>query len=334
MPILITGVAGFIGSAVALQLLEQGHSVVGLDNLNDYYDVQLKKNRLAQYSSNPRFHFHLMNIVDRQAMTDLFVQHDFDTVIHLAAQAGVRYSLQNPAVYVDSNLVGFANILEASRQHQIKHFIYASSSSVYGANSKLPFSEHDAVDHPVSLYAATKRANELMAHSYANYLPCTGLRFFTVYGPWSRPDMALISFTHNIMQGKPIQVFNQGKMLRDFTYVDDIVTSIVKVMDKIPSKSPASSHSNPGNSQYAHHKIYNVGNQNPVELIHYIRVLEDCLKKKAKLEMMPMQAGDVPNTYADVSNLENLIGVLPHTSIEEGIAKFVDWYRGYYRDFN
>lgn len=330
MPILITGVAGFIGSAVATQLLAQGKDVVGIDNLNDYYDVGLKKNRLAQYSSHPKFRFQLMDIVDRKLMTELFLKHQFDVVIHLAAQAGVRYSLKNPTVYIDSNLVGFANILEASRQHQIKHFVYASSSSVYGANQKLPFSEHDSVDHPLSLYAATKRANELMAHSYAHYdLPCTGLRFFTVFGPWSRPDMALFSFTRNILQGNPIHVFNQGNMTRDFTYVDDIVTSIIRILDKIPEKS---TRSNPAISQCANYRIYNVGNHQPVELTQCIKLLEQCLNKKAQLEMMPMQAGDVQSTYADVSDLENLIGVLPHTPIEVGIVKFVEWYRDYYKD--
>lgn len=331
MPILITGVAGFIGSAVALELLAQENTVVGIDNLNNYYDVELKKNRLAQYSSHPKFSFQLMDIVDRAAMTQLFLEHQFDIVIHLAAQAGVRYSLQNPAAYIDSNLVGFANILEACRQQQIKHFIYASSSSVYGANTKLPFSEHDSVDHPLSLYAATKRANELMAHSYAHYyLPCTGLRFFTVYGPWSRPDMALFSFTRNILQNKPIQLFNQCNMTRDFTYINDIVTGIVKIMEKIPEKSNAHTCSDPATSQWPH-RIYNIGNHQPIELTRFIKILEQCLNKKAQMEMMPQQAGEVPCTYADVSDLENLIGVLPHTPIEVGIGKFTEWYKDYYK---
>lgn len=330
MPILITGVAGFIGSAVASELLAQGKSVVGIDNLNDYYDVALKKNRLAQFSNHSNFDFRFMNIVDRDAVANLFSDYNFDIVIHLAAQAGVRYSLQNPAVYVDSNLVGFANIIEASCKHQIKHFMYASSSSVYGANAKLPFSEQDSVDHPLSFYAATKRANELMAHSYAhNDLPCTGLRFFSVYGPWSRPDMALIKFTRNIIDNKPIELFNHGKMMRDFTYIDDIVASIIKMMDKIPEKSP-SDVTNPAVSQCAHYRIYNVGNNKPVELMRYIKILENCLNKTAILEMKPMQVGEVPNTYADVSELENIIGQLPHTPIETGIAKFVDWYKDYY----
>lgn len=333
MPILITGVAGFIGSAVASQLLSQGKTIVGIDNLNDYYDVELKKNRLAQHTSHPNFSFQLMDIVDREAIANLFLKHQFDEVIHLAAQAGVRYSLTNPAVYIDSNLVGFANILEACRQYQIKHLIYASSSSVYGANQKLPFSEHDAVDHPLSLYAATKRANELMAHSYAHYnLPCTGLRFFTVYGPWSRPDMALFSFTRNILQNKPIQVFNQGNMMRDFTYIDDIVASIIRIINKIPEKSTTQTCSSPAISQCANYRIYNVGNHQPIELMKYIKILEQYLNKKALLEMMPMQVGDVPSTYADVGDLENLIGDLPHTPIEVGIAKFVEWYNAYYKD--
>ncbi|EKD55087.1 MAG: hypothetical protein ACD_60C00027G0013 [uncultured bacterium] len=331
MPILITGAAGFIGSAVTLQLLAEGKTVVGIDNLNHYYDVQLKKDRLAQYSSHPKFSFKRMDIVDRKAVSDLFLQYQFDVVIHLAAQAGVRYSLQNPAVYIDSNLVGFANILESSYQASIKHFVYASSSSVYGANLKLPFSEQDSVDHPLSLYAATKRANELLAHSYAHSsLPCTGLRFFTVYGPWGRPDMALFSFTRNILEDKPIPVFNQGNMMRDFTYVDDIVAGIVKVIDQVPQKADVLSASHPAISHSAPYRIYNIGNHQPVKLKQYIAVLEKCLNKKARLEMMPMQAGDVPNTYADVSALENLIGALPHTPIETGIAKFVKWYQHYY----
>lgn len=329
MTILITGVAGFIGSAVATQLLAQGKRVVGIDNLNDYYDIRLKKNRLANYSNHPNFSFELMDIVDRSSITKLFATHTFDVVIHLAAQAGVRYSFQNPAIYIDSNLVGFANILEASRQNQIKHLVFASSSSVYGANQKIPFSEQDPVDHPLSLYGATKRANELMAHSYAqNDLPCTGLRFFTVYGPWCRPDMALFSFAKNIQQNKPIQVFNQGNMLRDFTYIDDIVTGIIKVMDKIPQKATEST---PAKSQYSNYRIYNVGNNQPVKLMRYIQLLEESLNIKAQLEMMPMQAGDMVSTYADVSELENLIGDLPHTSIEEGISRFTNWFLEYHK---
>lgn len=332
MSILITGVAGFIGSAVATELLAQGKNVVGIDNLNHYYDVELKKNRLTQHLAHPKFCFQLMDIVDRQAVSKLFLDYQFDVVIHLAAQAGIRYSLQNPSVFIDSNLVGFSNILEASRQYQVQHFVYASSSSVYGANQKLPFSEQDPVDHPLSLYAATKRSNELLAHCYSHYgLSCTGLRFFTVYGPWSRPDMALFSFTKSILENKPINVFNQGNMVRDFTYIDDIVIGIVRILDKIPRKSNARACLNPAVSQCANYRIYNVGNQNPVELIRYIKTIEQCLSKKARLNMMPMQAGDVPHTYADVSDLEKLIGVLPHTPLEIGIAKFVEWYRDYYK---
>jgi len=333
LTILVTGVAGFIASAVATQLLAQGEHVVGIDNLNNYYDVELKKNRLQQHSSHSNFKFVLMDISDRKAIVKLFMEYSFDIVIHLAAQAGVRYSLINPAAYIDSNLVGFANILEASRQYQIKHFVYASSSSVYGANSKLPFSEQDPADHPVSLYAATKRSNELMAHSYAyNKLPCTGLRFFTVYGPWSRPDMALFNFTRNILIEKPIQVFNNGNMERDFTYIDDIVTAIVKIMNKIPE--PTDSVSGPGNSTCAPYRIYNVGNHQPVKLTRYIQILEHYLNKKALLEMKPMQVGDVPSTYADVNDIEKVVGTLPHTPIEQGVAKFVEWYKAYHKEFS
>ncbi|EKD71156.1 MAG: NAD-dependent epimerase/dehydratase [uncultured bacterium] len=332
MTILVTGVAGFIGSAVALELLRQGETVVGIDNLNDYYDVALKKNRLAKCLSYPKFSFELIDIVDRASISALFSKYRFEKVIHLAAQAGVRYSLTNPAAYIDSNLVGFGNMLEGARQHNVKHFVLASSSSVYGDNKKLPFSEHDSVDHPLSLYAATKRANELMAHSYAHHhFPCTVLRFFTVYGPWSRPDMALISFTKNILQDKPIQVFNEGNMMRDFTYIDDIVSGVIGVLDKIPTKSD-DNHCSAAASHCASYRIFNIGNHHPVKLIDYIKVLEKCLNKKAKLEMMSMQAGDLVNTYADVSSLENLIGTLPHTPLEVGISKFVEWYKDYYKD--
>lgn len=332
MPILVTGTAGFIGSAVTQELLAQGNQVVGVDNLNDYYDVELKKSRLALQSSKPNFTFKLMDIVDRKAISQLFQDHKIDKVIHLAAQAGVRYSLENPNVYIDSNLVGFANVLEASRRNNVQHFVYASSSSVYGANTKLPFSEDDSVNHPLSLYAATKRANELMAHSYAQRdLPCTGLRLFTVYGPWGRPDMALFNFTRNILAGNPIPVFNQGNMMRDFTYIDDIVAGIIKVMNKVPTKEEATSYASPAISQGAPYRIYNIGNQQPVQLKQYIEILEQSLNKKAKLEMMPMQAGDVQNTYADVSDLEKVIGALPHTPIDIGIAKFVAWYKHYYK---
>lgn len=332
MSILITGVAGFIGSAVTLQLLDKGKTVVGIDNLNNYYDVRLKKSRLAQYSSHSKFSFQLIDIVDRKAIVKLFTEYQFDVVIHLAAQAGVRYSLENPAVYVDSNLIGFANILEACRQHQIKHFIYASSSSVYGANPDLPFTENSPVDHPLSFYAATKRANELMAHSYAqHHLPCTGLRFFTVYGPWSRPDMALLSFTRNILEGKSIPVFNNGNMMRDFTYVDDIVEGVTRVINVLPTTSISEAAIQPATSHTAPFRIYNIGNNRPVQLKHYIEVLEQCLGKKAKLDMQPMHTADMPNTYADVTAFEQVFGKLPHTSIETGILRFVEWYKAYYR---
>lgn len=332
MKILITGVAGFIGSSLALKLLMRGESIFGIDNLNDYYDINLKKNRLSRCSLYKNFKFQLIDIVNREAMVKMFTEHHFDQVIHLAAQAGVRYSVQNPHAYVDSNLIGFLNMLEGCRYHSVEHFIYASSSSVYGANTKLPFSEHDAVDHPVSFYAATKRANELMAHSYAHLyrLPCTGLRFFTVYGPWGRPDMSLFIFTRNIIENIPIQVFNNGNMVRDFTYIDDIVEGILRVMHVIPSSNIHDDFSfNPAVST-APYRIYNIGNHYPVELKHYIEVLEKCLCKKANLKMMLMQEGDVLNTCADVTNLENVVGVLPHTSIEVGINHFVNWYKDYY----
>lgn len=333
MSILVTGVAGFIGSAVTLRLLSQGREVVGIDNLNNYYDVKLKENRLIQYHSHPKFNFQKIDIADRDAITNLFLQNQFDTIIHLAAQPGVRYSLENPAVYIDSNLVGFANVLEASRQHQIKHFVYASSSSVYGANEKLPFTEDDPVDHPLSLYAATKRAGELMAHSYAQcHLPCTGLRFFTVYGPWCRPDMALLSFTRNIMAEKPISLFNNGNMIRDFIYVDDIVEGLIRVIDSPPALDRANiKERRPSTSHVAPYQIYNIGNNHPIKLQYFIQVLEKCLGKKATLEMKPMHVADVQSTYADVTSFERKFGKLPHTPFEIGISRFVDWYKAYYQ---
>jgi UDP-glucuronate 4-epimerase len=329
MSILVTGVAGFIGSTLALRLLEQGNTVIGIDNLSDYYDVELKRNRLARCKQFTSFQFLPWDIVDRKAMAQLFAKNKFEVVVHLAAQPGVRYSVENPHIYIDVNLVGFANILEECRQSKIQHFVYASSSSVYGANTKLPFSEHDAVDHPISLYGATKRANELMAHSYAHLygLPCTGLRFFTVYGPWCRPDMALYKFTNSIMADQPIQVYNNGKMMRDFTYIDDIVVGVMRVMDYIPQ--PQLEMADPSASA-APYRIYNIGNQYPVELTYYIQILESCLGKKAQIQWLPMQGGDVLSTYADVSDLEQAVGVLPHTSVEKGIANFVEWYLSYY----
>lgn len=332
--ILITGAAGFIGSTLAVRLLERGDSVVGIDNLNDYYEVSLKKARLARLEANPAFQFHLLDIVDRQNMRDLFAGERFDAVVHLAAQAGVRYSIENPAAYIDANLVGFGNILEGARHGKAGHLVFASSSSVYGANVKLPFAESDSVDHPVSLYAATKKANELMAHSYSHLyrLPCTGLRFFTVYGPWGRPDMALFLFTKAILAGKSIPVFNRGDMLRDFTYVDDIVEGVVRVIDHPAAPDPAWRAETPdsatGDSPY---RIYNIGNSAPVKLMRYIEVLEQSLGKKAQCELLPMQAGDVPATTADVSRLERDLGYRPRTPVEIGVKRFVEWYREYYK---
>lgn len=333
MKVLITGAAGFIGSTLALRLLARGDTVVGIDNLNDYYEVSLKEARLARCTSHPRFAFHKLDIIDREPMRALFAQYSFDIVMHLAAQAGVRYSIENPAVYIDANLVGFGNILEGCRHTKVKHLVFASSSSVYGANTKLPFSEHDNVDHPVSLYAATKKANELMAHTYAHLygLPCTGLRFFTVYGPWGRPDMALFKFTRGILDGKRIPVFNNGQMVRDFTYIDDIVEGVVRTLDRPAPPNPAWSGGNPDPAtSRAPYRIYNIGNNSPIELMHYIRVLEQCLGRKAQLEMLPMQDGDVPATYADVDALQQDVGFKPATTVETGIARFVEWYKKYY----
>lgn len=334
MNVLITGAAGFIGSALALRLLDRGDAVYGIDNLNDYYEVSLKEARLRRCSSHSRFTFQKLDIVDRKGMGELFSAHSFDVVMHLAAQAGVRYSIENPNAYIDANLVGFGNILEGSRHGRVKHLVFASSSSVYGANTKLPFSEHDNVDHPVSLYAATKKANELMAHTYASLygLPCTGLRFFTVYGPWGRPDMALFKFTRGILEGKRIPVFNQGKMIRDFTYVDDIIEGVVRTLDCPASPDPAWSGTAPDPAtSYAPYRVYNIGNNQPVELMRYIRVLETALGRKAEMEFLPMQDGDVPATYADVEQLRKNTGFSPQTTIEEGVKRFVEWYRNYYQ---
>ena len=332
--ILVTGSAGFIGFCVAKRLLENGDKVVGLDNLNDYYDVNLKRARLAQLTDLPAFGFVKMDLVDREGVRQLFQAENFDLVVHLAAQAGVRYSLTNPQAYVDANLVGFAHVLEGCRSSKVRHLVFASSSSVYGANTRIPFSVHDNVDHPVSLYAATKKANELMAHVYAHLyeLPCTGLRFFTVYGPWGRPDMALFLFTRAILEGRPIQVYNHGKMRRDFTYIDDVVEGVIRVMERIPEPNPEwrSDRPDPGTSS-APYRIYNIGNHDPVELIRFIEVLETKLGRKAQLELLPLQPGDVPATYADVDDLIRDTGFQPRTSIEEGIGRFVDWYREYYR---
>ena len=334
MNILVTGAAGFIGSTLALRLLQRGDRVVGLDNLNDYYDVSLKQARLARLRACSGFEFEHADIADRERMAHLFAQRRFDAVMHLAAQAGVRYSIENPGAYIDANLVGFGNIIEGARRSKVRHFVYASSSSVYGANAKLPFAEDDNIDHPVSLYAATKKANELIAHSYAHLyrLPCTGLRFFTVYGPWGRPDMALFKFASGILAGEPIPVFNRGEMVRDFTYVDDIVEGVVRVIDQPAQPDPAWTALAPTpSSSNAPYRIYNIGNNQPVKLMRYIEVIEQCLGKKAKLELLPLQAGDVPETIADVSRLEAAVGFKPATPIEAGIGRFVEWYRSYYR---
>jgi UDP-glucuronate 4-epimerase len=333
MHVLVTGVAGFIGSTLAHRLLERGDTVTGIDNVNDYYEVSLKRARLARLTPHERFTFIEMNIVDRTAIAELFAGHRFDAVMNLAAQAGVRYSIENPASYIDANLVGFGNILEGCRHSKVGHLVYASSSSVYGANTKLPFSEEHNVDHPVSLYAATKKANELMAHTYAHLygLPVSGLRFFTVYGPWGRPDMALFKFTAGMLAGDPIQVYNNGNMIRDFTYVDDIVEGIVRVIDHPAQPDPTWNGDDPNPAtSYAPYRVFNIGNNRPVQLMRYIEVIEQNLGVKATLEMMPMQAGDVPATTADVSALERAVGYTPSTPVEVGVARFVEWYRDYY----
>jgi UDP-glucuronate 4-epimerase len=332
--ILVTGAAGFIGFHLAQRFLDAGDTVVGIDNLNDYYDVNLKKSRLARLENHRRFRFIRMDLVDREGIAALFKKEAFELVVHLAAQAGVRYSIINPYAYIDSNLVGFINILEGCRQQKVQHLVFASSSSVYGANTLMPFSVHHNVDHPLSLYAATKKANELMAHTYASLynLPCTGLRFFTVYGPWGRPDMALFLFTKAILEDQPIDVYNQGNMKRDFTYIDDIIEGVSRVAAKIPAPNPKwqGDHPDPATS-FAPYKIYNIGNNHPVELIYFIETLEKNLHKKAKKIFLPMQPGDVPATCADVDDLMADVGFKPATSIEEGIKKFLSWYKDYYK---
>ena len=333
MKILVTGAAGFIGSHASLRLLARGDEVVGLDNLNDYYDVSLKEARLARLEGKPGFRFVRGDVADTQAVLDLFARERFDGVIHLAAQAGVRYSLINPHAYVSANLAGFVNILEGCRHQQVKHLVYASSSSVYGGNTRLPFSEHDSVDHPVSLYAATKKSNELMAHTYSHLfgVPTTGLRFFTVYGPWGRPDMALFLFAKAILEDRPIDVFNHGEMMRDFTFVDDIVEGVIRVLDRpaAPAADFNPDQPDPATSN-APYRVFNIGNNQPVKLMAYIEALEKALGRVAEKRFLPMQPGDVPATYADTTLLDQWVGFKPATPVEEGVARFVAWYREYY----
>jgi UDP-glucuronate 4-epimerase len=332
---LITGAAGFIGFHLCKRLLDDGNSVAGIDNVNSYYDVNLKLARLNILQQFSNFNFYKTDIADLPGMEAIFTGHQtpFDVVMNLAAQPGVRYSLKNPHSYINSNIVGFTNVLECCRHNKVKHLVFASSSSIYGMNNKIPFSVSDNVDHPVSLYAASKKANELMAHTYAHLygLPCTGLRFFTAYGPWGRPDMAYFSFTKSIMEGKPIDVFNFGRMKRDFTYIDDIIEGVVRVMARIPQPNPDWNRINPDpGSSYAPYKLYNIGNNNPVELIKFVEILETNLGRQTQKNMLPMQQGDVPVTYANVDDLMNDVGFKPSTPLEEGIKKFVEWYRWYY----
>lgn len=333
MKVLITGAAGFIGSHVSRILLDRGDQVVGLDNLNDYYDPTLKQARLDRLTPDKGFTFAKLELADREGVANLFAETKPDRVVNLAAQAGVRYSLENPHSYVDSNIVGFVNILEACRHNEVEHLVYASSSSVYGANTTMPFSIHHNIDHPLSLYAASKKSNELMAHTYAHLfqLPVTGLRFFTVYGPWGRPDMALFMFTRNILAGKPIDVFNHGNHARDFTYIDDIAEGVVRTLDRIASPNPdwSSDAPDPGTSQ-APYRIYNIGNNEPVELMHYIACIENAVGKKAEINYLPLQPGDVPKTFADIDDLVADTGFRPSIPVEEGINRFVEWYKSYY----
>jgi UDP-glucuronate 4-epimerase len=334
MKILVTGTAGFIGSTLALRLLERGDEVVGIDNVNDYYDPTLKEARLARVKAHSGFTEIRGDIEDKQLVADTFKQHKPNRVVNLAAQAGVRYSLENPYAYIDANVLGYLNILEGCRYNDVEHLVYASTSSVYGSHTNMPFSVHESVDHPVSLYAATKKSNELMAHTYSHLfnIPTTGLRFFTVYGPWGRPDMALFLFTKSILAGEPINVFNHGKHKRDFTYVDDIVEGVIRTLDNVATGNPDwdSDKPDPATSA-APFRVYNIGNNKPVDLEHYIHVLEECLGKKAEKNLLPLQAGDVPDTYADVSDLVRDVDYKPDTSVEVGIANFVAWYRDYYK---
>jgi UDP-glucuronate 4-epimerase len=331
--VLVTGSAGFIGFHLSRKLLDNNIAVVGLDNLNPYYDPELKKARLNHLTPNNLYSHVNLDLADRTGMAELFAAHSFDAVVNLAAQAGVRYSLKNPHSYVDTNIVGFVNLLEGCRHSEVRHFVFASSSSVYGANTKMPFSVHHNVDHPVSLYAASKKSNELMAHTYAHLfgLPATGLRFFTVYGPWGRPDMALFLFTKAILEGRPIDIFNHGKMVRDFTYIDDIVEGVYRVMHRIPEPNTTWDGNDPDPAtSYCPYRIYNIGNNQKVDLMRYIEVLEECLGKKAEKNFLPMQPGDVPATYANVDDLMRDVGFKPNTRIEEGIMRFVTWYREYF----
>lgn len=334
MRILVTGTAGFIGSTLAIRLLERGDEVIGVDNVNDYYDPSLKEARLARLKAYDGFTEERLSIEDREGMEAVFKRYQPQRVVNLAAQAGVRYSLENPHAYIDANIVGFTNILEGCRHNGVEHLVYASSSSVYGANESMPFSVHDNVDHPVSLYAASKKANELMAHTYSHLfdLPTTGLRFFTVYGPWGRPDMALFMFTKNIIEGKPIDVFNYGKHQRDFTYIDDIVEGVIRTLDKVAASNPEWSGKEPDSAtSKAPYRLYNIGSNNPCELLRYIEIIEECVGKKAEKNMLPMQPGDVLATYADVDALIEDVDYKPSTSIEDGVAKFVAWYRDFYQ---
>ncbi len=331
--VLVTGAAGFIGFYLSKRLLEEGATVIGVDNLNDYYDVNLKKARLSQLEGEKNFKFFKISLEDRERVEGLFRSERFDYVVNLAAQAGVRYSIVNPYSYIESNIHGFLNILEGCRHSRVKHLVFASSSSVYGLNTKMPFSVHDPTEHPVSLYGATKKANELMAHTYSYLygIPATGLRFFTVYGPWGRPDMALFLFTKAILENKPINIFNYGRMQRDFTYIDDIIEGVIRILDRIPTPNPYWNGNNPDpSSSCAPYKIYNIGNNNPVELMRFVEILEDCLGVKAKKNLLPMQKGDVVATYADIGELMREVGFKPRVSIEEGIRRFVRWYREYY----
>jgi UDP-glucuronate 4-epimerase len=331
--ILVTGAAGFIGFHLCDRLIGLGHDVTGIDNINDYYDPSLKLDRLSRLEGRPGFRFIKLDMKDRTSMEDCFKGPGYDVVVNLAAQAGVRYSIQNPHAYVDSNIAGFLNLLEGCRHHGAGHLVFASSSSVYGANTRMPFSVHDNVDHPVSLYAATKKANELMAHAYSSMynIPCTGLRFFTVYGPWGRPDMAYFLFTKAILEGQPIAVFNNGNMKRDFTYIDDVIEGIVRVMERRPQPNHTWSGDAPDSAtSYAPYRLYNIGNNSPVELLKFISVIEKCTGRKAEKNLLPIQPGDVPVTFADVDDLIKHTGFRPSTSIDEGLGKFVDWYRNYY----